>query len=153
MTKNKFATKSCARLAAIQALYQQEITDLSPQEISQSFRAYDLLSKQNLGVAKPDATLFKKLLKGTQENLADIDQLLQGVLPSDWSFERLELLIRLTLETAIFELLFMPKTHAHIIISEYVDVAAAFYNEKEVTFINGLLNAVARKIRPEDFTE
>ena len=79
----------------------------------------------------------------------DIDRGLSSALSADWPLERLEVILRAILRVAVYELLARPDVPARVIISEYLDIAHAFFAGKEPGLVNGVLDRLARSIRSE----
>jgi N utilization substance protein B len=78
---------------------------------------------------------------------ADLDALIAGRLAEGWTLERLDRPMRAILRAGAYELLARPDVPVGSVISEYVDVAHAFYDKRESGFVNGLLDAIAKEVR------
>ena len=155
--------RSSARLAAVQALYQVALTGQPPLDVIRDFvqgkiggvaLCDDAEAETEFPVSlRPvEVTLFKALVKGVTERMADIDPMIEASLTSSWSVQRLELVVRAILRAGIFELLEMGATPAKVIISEYMDVAVAFYAGPEPKMINAVLDRLAKTLRPHEFS-
>ena len=68
-----------------------------------------------------------------------------------WSFDRLEIILRAILRAGVYELTARMDTPARVVITEYVDVAHAFYNDREPGLVNGMLDRIAHTFRPGEF--
>ncbi len=145
--------KTVARLSAVQALYQHESAGASLDQVLQEFSVYHFPQQSHQALSAPDMSLFKGVVIGVLELQADIDDLIKTHLPAEWSFDRLESLLRLIVRAACYELLRNVEVNSKIILNEYVNLAAAYYGQREITFVNGLLNKIAREQRPDDFKE
>ena len=88
-------------------------------------------------------------MSGVDARRAEIDQFIAGKLAKDWSLDRLDRPMRAILRAGTYELLARPDVPVASVISEYVDVAHAFYDKRESGFVNGLLDAVAKEARRE----
>ena len=77
--------------------------------------------------------------------LGDLDSVLTG----DWTAKRLNVLMRMLLCTASFELIFETDVPKRVLISEYTDLAHAFFEDNEAAFAAGILSALTAKFRPE----
>ena len=77
----------------------------------------------------------------------EIDRTIAGKLAQGWSLERLDRPMRQILRAGTYELLARADVPIGSVISEYVDVAHAFYDKRETSFVNGLLDAVAKVVR------
>ena len=146
------ARRSAARLAAVQALYQIDHSGASPDIVLEEFlrfRLGDSFDTEN-DVA-PQKALFTEIVRGTSGRIGDIDEMISAALSNKWTFDRLEFILRAVLRAGIYELEAAPGTPARVVISEYVDVAHAFYDGQEPGMVNGILDRVARSVRGDEF--
>lgn len=137
--------KSAARLAAVQALYQIELNDAEVEGVILEFLTHRL-SKGPI-----DTVLFSDVVRGTVRRRDEIDGLLRAALAAGWPLDRLESVVRATLRCGVYELLMRPDVPARPAINEYVNVAHAFFAGDEPGFVNGVLNRIARDLRPQEF--
>jgi transcription antitermination protein NusB len=145
--------RSAARLAAIQALYQVEIAGVSGKVAVAEFVKHYLGREIDGDDYLPaDEPLFRELVSGTLEHQAELDPLIAGMLTADWPLERLEVILRAILRVAGFELAHRIETPARVVITEYVDIAHAFFTGKEPGLINGVLDRLARQCRPAEWS-
>ncbi|MGQ0662612.1 MAG: transcription antitermination factor NusB [Pseudomonadota bacterium] len=135
--------RSRARLAAVQALYQIDLTGAAPGAVIEEFRLHRLA-----GQAAADAALFADLVEGACATQADIDALLRSALAEGWTLERLESVLRAALRAGVYELMAHADVPARVAINEYVDIAHAFAVGRDVGFLNGVLDRLARRLRP-----
>jgi len=143
--------RSTARLAAVQALYQLEISGGDVEQVITEFAAHRLgEAVDDVALVKPDRVLFAELVRGATLNRRDLDDMIAAVLVEDWTVERLETLLACILRAGDHELADRPDTPARVIISEYVDLADAFYADKETGLVNGVLDRLARELRPSE---
>ncbi|MAM67360.1 MAG: transcription antitermination factor NusB [Rhodospirillaceae bacterium] len=145
------ARRSAARLAAVQALYQIDHSGASPDIVVEEFlrfRLGDSFDTEN-DVA-PQKALFTEIVRGTSGRISAIDETISTALSNKWTFDRLEFILRAVLRAGIYELE-AARTPARVVISEYVDVAHAFYDGQEPGMVNGILDRVARRVRGEEF--
>ena len=98
--------------------------------------------------AKANEALFKELVRGTEIRVAEIDRRLRPLLAEGWKLERLEILLRCILRLGAFELITRYKVPAVVVIKEYVDLADAFFSTGEPGVVNGILDRIAREVRP-----
>jgi N utilization substance protein B len=143
--------RSMARLAAVQALYQIALTDADAIAVTDEFVTHRLdreIDGDRYGEA--DRTLFADLVKGVSERGADIDGMIAAALPGEWPLERLETLLRAILRAGAYELLARPDVPARTAITEYIEIAHAFYSGKEPGMVNGVLDRLARTLRRDD---
>jgi len=144
--------RSAARLAAVQALYQIELGGLAAGPVIEEFRTHRLGREiEGVAYAEADAALFADIVTGRQERTAEIDRLIGERLDKDRLLERLEAILRAILRAATYELLARPDVPARVIISEYLDVAHAFFSGSEPGFANGVLDRLAHDLRGGEF--
>lgn len=138
-----FRKRTAARLAAVQALFQLEKTASSPSEVVTEFLTHRL-KEQNMSV---ETTFFSKLVIGAWRAHLHTDDLAKGALKAGWAIDRLDPVSRSILRASLYEIL-NTKTSTSVIINEYLNITHSFFDEKEVSFVNGVLNTLAKKIRP-----
>ncbi len=142
-----------ARLATVQALYQIAMTGITAEQALKEFLDQRLKEViDGVSLAEADRKLFRRLLPGAAAAVAQSDDMLAGALPEDWPLDRLETLLRALLRAAIYELAEEAETPARVIISQYLEVAHGFFGGREPGFINGLLDNLARDLRPTEFS-
>ncbi len=140
--------RSAARLAAVQALYQQEMGGDALPKLLHEFHAHRLGRElEGADYADADGDFFDDIVKGVMARLDEIDGLITAALAEGWAIDRLDRPMRALLRAAVYELLARPDVTAATVINEYVDVSHAFHPEKEAKFVNGLLDTVARRVR------
>jgi N utilization substance protein B len=142
-------SRSAARLAAVQALYQREMESTPIPSLLHEFHHHRLGATIE-GVEYQDAEVdfFDDIVAGVGAREAELDQLIAAKLAKDWSLTRLDRPMRQILRAGAYELVARIDVPTGSIISEYVDVAKAFYDKREASFVNGLLDAVAKEVRP-----
>ena len=143
--------RSVARLAAVQALYQIDLSGAPPAAVVAEFQKHRLGREQdgeNYGEA--DIVLFADIVNGVIARRADLDSALSGALTADWPLERLETVLRAVLRAGAYELLARTDVPARVVISEYLDIAHAFFSGKEPGLVNGVLDRIAHQLRPGD---
>lgn len=145
--------RSAARLAAVQALYQIEVTDRPAAGVVKEFVLHRLGAELDEGeqLHAADQVFFGDLVRGASERREEIDALISPALTADWPLDRLDSILRATLRMAIYEFLARPDVPARVVINEYLDVAHAFFAGSEPAFANGVLNTLARRLRPAEF--
>ena len=148
MTQARSLSRSAARLAAVQALYQQEMEGTPLPRLLKEFHDH------RLGATIEDATyhnaerdFFDDIVAGADARRQEIDGLIGGKLAEGWTLERLDRPMRAILRAGTYELIARADVPVASIISEYVDVAHAFYDKRESGFVNGLLDAIAKERR------
>jgi N utilization substance protein B len=147
-TTARSRTRSAARLAAVQALYQQEMEATPLPQLLREFHDHRLgatIEDAQYHEAEPD--FFDDLVTGADARRDEIDALIASRLAEGWTLERLDRPMRAILRAGVYELIARPDVPVASVISEYVDVAHAFYDKRESGFVNGLLDAVAKQAR------
>ena len=145
--------RSAARLAAVQALYQMELSGQGMDKVRQQFESHRIGAEiDGDQYREADIDLFRKILDDVISRQAAIDQMTDRALVDKWPLGRIDSTLRALFRAAGAELLQAPKTPPKVIISEYVDVAKAFFPEgKEAGLTNAVLDAMAREARPGSF--
>lgn len=152
MANRTAVARSAARLGAVQALYQMDIGGSDLADVLAQYASVRLGEGFEDGqCGKADATYLKSIVEGVVEDQKLIDQKVDGALDSGWTLARLDATARAILRSGAFELMFRDDVPAKVIISEYVDVAKAFFDASEPGFINASLDKLARSRRPEEF--
>jgi N utilization substance protein B len=142
-------SRSAARLAAVQALYQQEMEGTPTARLLHEFHHHRLgATIEGDTYAEAETSFFDDLVEGTLVRRDEIDALIAERLAEGWSLERLDKPMKAILRVGAYELIARPDVPMASVISEYVDVADAFYDAREKGFVNGLLDAIAKAARP-----
>lgn len=148
--------RSVARLLAVQALYQIELNRLEPagREIDSvvgefvKHRLGQEIEGEHYGEA--DRSLFADLVRGASERQGELDGMISSALSEEWPIHRLETILRAILRAGCYELLARRDIPPRVVISEYLDVAHAFFAGKEPAMVNGVLDRLAHVLRAED---
>jgi N utilization substance protein B len=146
-------SRSKARLAAVQALYQMDLAETDVAEVIQEFQTHRLAPDADGDVAGGDADQFANVLQGVVRRQREIDPLVDQQLATGWRLVRVDAILRAILRAGGLELMEMPDVPARVVISEYVDVAHAFFESDEPRVVNGVLDQLARKLRPGELPE
>jgi N utilization substance protein B len=147
-TQARSRSRSAARLAAVQALYQREMESTPVPSLLHEFHHHRLgATIEDVEYADAEVAFFDDLVKGVDARSAEIDALITGKLAKDWSLDRLDRPMRQILRAGAYELLARIDVPTGSVISEYVDVAKAFYDKREASFVNGILDALAKEVR------
>ena len=147
MTRSR--SRSAARLAAVQAIYQQEMEKTPIPRLLKEFHDHRLgavIEDQHYHAAERD--FFDDIVSGAVAGREEIDALISARLAQGWTLERLDRPMRAILRAGAYELLARDDVPVGSVISEYVDVAHAFYDKTESGFVNGLLDSIAKQARP-----
>lgn len=130
-----------ARMAAVQALYQIEQGGSTADRVMRQFLDHRLSDTA-------DIELFESLVSGTVKATAQLDQQIAPALSDKWRLDRIDATLRAILRCGVFEMTHAGETPARVLLDAYVDLAAAFFDDKEVAFINAVLDRLTRDIRP-----
>ncbi len=148
----KAPRRSAARLAAVQALYQIELGGGAPEAVLREFMEHRLAEPlDDAEWVEADPALLAALVSGVAAESALLDDMLAAVLAEGWPVERLETLLRLILRAGAYELGYLPEIPARVSITEYVNLAQAFFDGKQPGLANGVLDRMAHSLRPEEF--
>lgn len=150
--------RSAARLAAVQALYQMQLSGASAEDAIAQFTTgrtkYPVSDEENGAAGLPplEPALFGAVVRGVSAGRARLDEMIAGALTTDWTLERLQILVRLILEAGVYELTERADVPPRVAINEYVNLAHAFFDGAEPGFINGVLDAIAKSYRGEEMS-
>ena len=144
--------RSIARLAAIQALYQLELNPgRGPDAVIGEFLHHRLGREIDGEVyGEADEQLFADIVRGVAANRERLDETLSAALTDEWPLARLETLLRLIVEAGAYELVHRPDIPPRVTLSEYVAIAYAFFDGREPSLANGVLDRLARTLRGAD---
>ncbi len=151
--KQALVERSAARLGAVQALYQMDIAGTDVGETLAQFSSRVMGEDFEGGqCGEADYRHLKEVVDGVVREQKSIDPAVDQILDKAWPLHRLDSTVRAIMRAGAYELMFMPRVPARVVaISEYVDVADAFFGEEEPRFVNGVLNTLARQKRPGEF--
>lgn len=141
--------RSVARLAAVQALYQMEVSGAGVDAVVREFGDHRFgrdLEGQRL--AEADEAFFGEIVRGVVADQGPIDHAIVARLAEGWRLERLDATVRALLRAGTFELMRRDEIPTGVVIDEYVELAKAFFDAKDTGFVNGALDGVARDVRP-----
>jgi N utilization substance protein B len=141
--------RSVARLAAVQGLYQVELSDAGVEDVIRQFLAGrpDWTSHDHPGIAKMDQALFCDVVRGVAADRAKIDGMIEATLSKGRTVGRLEVLLRLILEAGTWELASRGDVPARVILSEYLGLADAFFEGDQPGLVNAVLDKLAHNLR------
>ena len=141
-------SRSAARLAAVQALYQQDMEGTEPARLIHEFHQHRLgATIEGDTYAEAEISFFDDLVSGTLARRDELDALIAERLAEGWSLERLDKPMKAILRVGTYELVARADVPVATVINEYLDVAEAFYDKREKGFVNGLLDAIAKNAR------
>ena len=150
---NRAAPLSAARLQAVQALYQMEIGGAALEDVLAQFLEFHRggVLDQGETPVRPKTALFTEILRGTALRRSEIDDILGAALSPSWPLARIEVLLACVLRAGVFELLARPDIPARVVITEYVDLADAFFAAAEKGMTNAVLDKVGQRLRSGEF--
>ena len=148
--------RSVARLAAVQALYELEMSAAPLDDVLLEF-VRDRWETQRGGegerLAEPDKELFLKIVRGVSSDKKALGDILNESLSGEWTTERLEVVLRVILFAGLFELKTLLDVPPKVVINEYMEVAKAFFDAGEVAMVNGVLDKMASILRKGEMVE
>ncbi len=145
---DKSRSRSAARLAAVQALYQHTMEKTPIAQLLHEFHMHRLGAEiEDDQYADADVSFFDDIVKGTTARLEEIDGLIEARLAEGWSLGRIDRTLHQILRAGTYELLARPDVPVGSVINEYLDVAHAFFDSKDTRFANGLLDGIAKDVR------
>jgi N utilization substance protein B len=141
--------RGAARLAAVQALYQMDVGRTTLPAVIAEFEAHRLGRELEGEQLRPaDFAFFRALVEGVVELQRTIDPIIHTTLPPTWPLKRIDMTLRAVMRCGVFELLKLRDVPAAVVIKEYVEIADAFFDADEPGLVNGVLDHVARDLRP-----
>lgn len=144
--------RAAARLAAVQALYQMDVTGKTLPDIFAEFEAFWIGGEIEGDRYNPaELAFFRDILKGVLADQGPLDRAIDKTLVSSWPLSRVDSVMRATLRGGAYELKKRRDIPARVVIKEYVDVAGAFFGHEESGMINAVLDGLARDFRAEEF--
>ena len=143
-------SRSVARLAAVQALYQMEVSSIGVEHVIREFTEHRFdRDIDGVVLASADEGFFADLVRGVVAKQAEVDARIVKRLAEGWRLERLDATVRAILRAGAFELIHRLDVPTEVAIDEYVDVAKSFFEGTEPGFVNGALDGVARDVRTQ----
>jgi N utilization substance protein B len=139
-------------LAAVQAIYQMELTGADAESVTQEFCDHRF-GEPETGAGEPDAEFFTDLVRGVPHHQVEIDRAIAQDLSEDWKLQRIDSILRAILRAGIYELVARTDVPAKVVIDEYLDIAHVFFGGEEPAFVNALLDRVAHRKRATEFGE
>ena len=141
--------RRAARIGAVQALYQMELAQTDLNDVIAEFMAFRLGAEAEDPLLKAaDKGFFADLLRGVVRRQREIDPMVDRTLAEGWRLTRIDAILRAVLRAGTFELIERTDVPVKAVISEYIEVARAFLSEDEPKVVNGVLDKIAREVRP-----
>lgn len=151
MTTEKTANqRGAARLAAVQALYQMDIGGTALADVLAEYEVYRL-GKEVDGdtYLKADPAWFRAIVTGVVKDQKKLDPMIAGSISEGWTLSRLDSTLRAILRAGVFEITSRPDVPTAVIVTEYVEIATAFFDGDESKLVNAVLDRIARHERGE----
>ena len=146
--KKRSNSRSVARLAAVQALYQLDMEKSGIAKLLAEFHAHRLGAEiDDVQYAGAEVYFFEDIVSGVDARREEINAMIESKLGDQWKISRLDKTMLQILRAGTYELMARPDVPKATVIGEYIDVAHAFFDAKDAKFANGLLDAVAREVR------
>jgi N utilization substance protein B len=133
-----------ARKAAVQALYQWQMTGQSLSDIGRQFLEEDRLKDTQ-------KTYFYELFEGVPKNLDDIDLTLAEFV--DRPVDKIDPVERAILRIGVYELLYRLDMPFRVVLNEGINLAKCFGADGSHKYVNGILDKVAQKKRMVEVTK
>ena len=151
-----------SRVAAVQALFQAEQAQASPETVIDEFvrhrlgepasdNRFETGGFEDGRIADVHVPLFARIVRAATLEQDILDPLLSAALTEDWPLLRLDPVLRALLRAGAAELRMADGPPAKVVINEYMDVAHGFFDGEEPRMANGVLDTLARQLRPAEF--
>lgn len=140
--------RGAARLAAVQALYQMDIGGSGVLEVVAEYEQHRLGQEIDGDTyLKADASWFRSIVAGVVRDQLKIDPLIGKALQDDWALSRIDSTVRAILRAGTFEILERKDVPVAVIVTEYVEIARAFFADDEPKLVNAVLDRIAKQVR------
>lgn len=137
--------RSVARLAAVQALYQMEVSGAGAEAVVREFSEHRFdRDIDGHTLAEADENFFGEIVRGAVEGQAEIDRAIANRLAEGWRLERIDATLRAILRAGAWELMKRPDVPHEVAIDEYLEITKSFFEGPEPGFVNGALDGIAR---------
>ena len=127
-------------------LYQWEVGRVSMAEVLGTFWQHE--QPDTDGMPGELRAFAERLAVGVTHTVANLDPAITDA-AEHWRIERMNVMDRLILRLAIYEFLHEPDTPGRVIINEALELARTFSGDDSVRFINGILDAIRRRLERE----
>lgn len=143
--------RAAARLAAVQALYQMDVAKSGINDVLAEFESHWIGQEvEGEQYNKAENAFFRNVLEGVLAEQGEIDVLVDRSLQEGWPLRRVEAVLRAILRAGAYEMLSRKDVPARVVITEYTDIGGAFFEGDEVGMINGVLDSLGRRLRPDE---
>jgi N utilization substance protein B len=135
-----------ARIAAVQALYQMELSGIGTDDVLREFVDHRFVEEPVYTCEDgPDTEFFSALVRGVAERQTEIDLAISSCLSANWTLTRIDSILRAILRSSAFELLHRKDVPVPVVIDEYIEISHAFFTGDEPSFVNAALDRLARE--------
>jgi N utilization substance protein B len=146
--------RRAARLGAVQAIYQMELTGADAETVVQEFVDHRFAREAETAAAgAADEEFFSAIVRGVPPNQVEIDRAIALCLKEDWKLARIDSILRAIMRAGTYELVARKDVPAKVVIDEYVEIAHAFFQGDEPSFVNAALDRLAHRKRAPEFGE
>lgn len=129
-----------------------DMTSIDSPRVIAEFEAHRLGKEiEGSQYCEAEAAFFRDLVDGVVREQLRIDPLIDRHLAEGWRLHRVDSILRAILRAGAYEILDRTDVPARVVISEYVDLAHAFFEGEEPKVVNGILDKLARASRPQEF--
>ena len=146
--------RAAARLAAVQALYQMDLTGKGVADSLAEFESF-WIGREIEGerYLPAERSLFRLIVEGVLAHQRELDPKIDQLLADGWPLKRIESVMRATLRAGAFELMIGKDVPVKVVISEYVNIAHAFFDREEVAMVNAVLDRLGHETRADEFAK
>lgn len=145
--------RGAARLAAVQALYQMDISGAGMNDVFAEFESHWIGNEVEGEKYLPaEAAFFRDVVSGVVRDQARLDPLIDDALAKGWPLKRIDAILRAVLRAGSYELEHRRDVPGKVVVSEYVDVAHAFVEKDETGMVNAVLDQIGRQFRTDEFS-
>lgn len=155
--KTPVRSRTASRVAAVQALFQSEQASIAAETVIDEFIRHRLGELPGTGgfeegrIPEAEVPLFARIVRAATAQAETTDRMLSECLPTEWPLNRLDPVLRALLRAGAAELAMADGPPTRVVINEYLDIAHGFFTGEEPRMANGLLDRMARLLRPQDF--
>jgi len=143
--KSKSGLRGFTRLYAVQMMYRQQMENLTVENlIYEAEHNPEVIVSEDYSVSTLDLIFLKTLISFTFQHLPEIDKLIEKYLSDKWDFSRLDPVMQSLLRLGTCELKFIQDAPMTVVFNEYIEIAKAFFEKKDASFANGILNSIAK---------
>ncbi len=135
----------------VQALYQMDMSGIDLNEVVSEFETHRLGQEiEGDQYNQAEAVFFRDLVEGVVREQRKLDPLIDEQLAEGWRLNRVDSILRAILRAGTYELALRDDVPARVVISEYLDIAHAFFGDEEPRVVNGILDRLAHKVRAKE---